>query len=368
MLDGGARVRVRPGTTVARVNAALARHGRVLGPDPASAAACTVGGVVANNASGMTAGTTRNAYRTMASVTVVLPSGTVVDTGDPAADDELARAEPKLCEALLTLKAEIEADPELTARVRASTASRTPTATGSTPSSTAGRPCGDPARADRRLPGHAGLRRRGGVRHAAAGPGPCRRGCCSSRPSRPPRRRALLAGTGARAVELMDGNTLRASVRVAGVPADWAELPRSARRCSSSCGHRTGRPWRRRSGRPRKCWTPCTSSRPSRRSATPSPATRPPSAACGPPARRSSPPSEAPGRPARLPRHGGLRRTTGPPRRSLRGPARPQAAHGFDAAVAGHAAHGSCTSSSPSTRRTRRTWSGTRRSWRRSAG
>lgn len=44
VLDGGARVRVRPGTTVARVNAALARHGRVLGPDPASAAACTVGG------------------------------------------------------------------------------------------------------------------------------------------------------------------------------------------------------------------------------------------------------------------------------------------------------------------------------------
>lgn len=111
-----------------RANAALARHGRLLGPDLASAIACTIGGVVANNASGMTAGTTRNSYRTVSSLTFVLPSGTVVDTGDPAADEALAHAEPELCEGLLALKAEIEADPELTARIRA-TRSRTPTAT-----------------------------------------------------------------------------------------------------------------------------------------------------------------------------------------------------------------------------------------------
>lgn len=32
VLDGGRRARIGPGTTVARANAALARHGRVLGP------------------------------------------------------------------------------------------------------------------------------------------------------------------------------------------------------------------------------------------------------------------------------------------------------------------------------------------------
>ncbi len=36
----------------------------------------------------------------------------------------------------------------------------------------------------------------------------------------------LFNDAGAIAVELMDGNTLRASVSVAGVPADWAELPK----------------------------------------------------------------------------------------------------------------------------------------------
>ncbi len=67
VLDGGDRARVQPGTTVGRANITLSRHGRLMGPDPASSSACTVGGVVANNASGMTAGTTRNSYRLLSS-------------------------------------------------------------------------------------------------------------------------------------------------------------------------------------------------------------------------------------------------------------------------------------------------------------
>ena len=79
VLDGGLRVRVQPGLTIAQVNGALARHGRKLGPDPASSIACTIGGMIANNSSGMTCGTTANAYRTIDSMTIALPSGTVVD-------------------------------------------------------------------------------------------------------------------------------------------------------------------------------------------------------------------------------------------------------------------------------------------------
>lgn len=45
-------VRVQPGVVCAHLNAALAAHGRRLGPDPASAATCTIGGMIANNASG----------------------------------------------------------------------------------------------------------------------------------------------------------------------------------------------------------------------------------------------------------------------------------------------------------------------------
>ncbi|MCU1532640.1 MAG: FAD-binding oxidoreductase, partial [Arthrobacter sp.] len=65
VLDGGARVRVQPGATIRSVNARLAAFGRKLGPDPASEIACTVGGVIANNSSGMACGTEFNTYRTL---------------------------------------------------------------------------------------------------------------------------------------------------------------------------------------------------------------------------------------------------------------------------------------------------------------
>ena len=80
VLDDGARVRVQPGVTVRQVNSRLARFGRKLGPDPASEVACTIGGVIANNSSGMSCGTRYNTYQTLESLVIVLPSGTVIDT------------------------------------------------------------------------------------------------------------------------------------------------------------------------------------------------------------------------------------------------------------------------------------------------
>ena len=117
VLDDGARVRVQPGVTVRRVNARLARHGRALGPDPASEVAATVGGVVANNSSGMSCGTAENSYRTLESLVAVLPSGTVVDTAAPDADERLRTREPALHAGLLALRERILADPEQVAAV-----------------------------------------------------------------------------------------------------------------------------------------------------------------------------------------------------------------------------------------------------------
>ncbi|MFB2600108.1 FAD-binding and (Fe-S)-binding domain-containing protein [Herbiconiux sp. P17] len=110
--DDGRRVRVQPGATVRQVNGRLARHGRKLGPDPASESACTIGGVVANNSSGMACGITGNTYRTLESMTVVLPSGTVVDTGASDADERLAHDEPALTAGLLRLRDRIRGNSE----------------------------------------------------------------------------------------------------------------------------------------------------------------------------------------------------------------------------------------------------------------
>lgn len=111
VLDDGQRVRVGPGATVRQVNAHLAPFGCMLGPDPASEAACTVGGVVANNSSGMTCGTAANAYRTVSSMVLVLADGTVVDTGVDDADARLRAAAPAVHAGLCVLRDRVRADP-----------------------------------------------------------------------------------------------------------------------------------------------------------------------------------------------------------------------------------------------------------------
>jgi len=118
VLDGGARVRVQPGITVRMVNARLAPYGRKLGPDPASEIACTLGGVIANNSSGMQCGTESNSYATVESMVVVLPSGTVVDTSLADADRLLAAHEPLLHNGLLRLRDRIRGDASSVATLR----------------------------------------------------------------------------------------------------------------------------------------------------------------------------------------------------------------------------------------------------------
>ncbi len=119
VLDDGARVRVQPGATLRSVNNRLAPHGRKLGPDPASESACTVGGVVANNSSGMTSGTELNTYQTLDSLVLVLANGAVVDTGADDADARLRAVAPELFDGLLRLRRRVLASPDSLRRIEA---------------------------------------------------------------------------------------------------------------------------------------------------------------------------------------------------------------------------------------------------------
>jgi len=118
VLDGGRRVRVEPGVVGAAVNARLAPWGTKLGPDPASLQACMMGGILANNSSGMCCGVAQNAYHTLESLVFALPSGLVIDTASADAEEQLRSLQPGLHEGLLALRAELLGNAALLARVR----------------------------------------------------------------------------------------------------------------------------------------------------------------------------------------------------------------------------------------------------------
>jgi len=116
--DGGRRVRVQPGVIGGHVNRMLAPYRARIGPDPASIQACMMGGILANNSSGMCCGVAQNAYHTLRSLTFVLPSGTVIDTADAEADAAFCAREPGLAVGLSNLRSEIHASPALAERIR----------------------------------------------------------------------------------------------------------------------------------------------------------------------------------------------------------------------------------------------------------
>jgi D-lactate dehydrogenase len=116
--DGGARVRVGPGTVLGHVNRILKPYGCRLGPDPASTDIACVGGVIANNSGGMRCGITHDSYQTLRELSFVTPSGNAIDSGAPAAEERFAEAEPRLAAGLLEIRERILANPELAERIR----------------------------------------------------------------------------------------------------------------------------------------------------------------------------------------------------------------------------------------------------------
>ena len=118
VLDGGLKVKVQPGATVRAVNARLARFGRKLGPDPASEVACTIGGVIANNSSGMACGITHNTYQTLESALIVLANGAIIDTSSASADEAVKNADPNLFAELTSIIASVNSRSDLVSQIQ----------------------------------------------------------------------------------------------------------------------------------------------------------------------------------------------------------------------------------------------------------
>lgn len=109
--DSAKHIRFQPGLVGGFLNNALKPHRRRIGPDPASIDACMMGGILANNSSGMCCGVTENAYRTIHSMTFVLPNGFTLDTAAPNARQIFENEQPHIAKGLLELKKRILLSP-----------------------------------------------------------------------------------------------------------------------------------------------------------------------------------------------------------------------------------------------------------------
>ena len=116
--DGALRVRLGPGMIGAEVNRRLAPLGRKIGPDPASIATCKIGGIAANNASGMCCGTSQNSYRTLRAMRVMLADGALLDSADPLSVAAFQASHGALLSTLAQLGRETRANLALAALIR----------------------------------------------------------------------------------------------------------------------------------------------------------------------------------------------------------------------------------------------------------
>ena len=113
VLDGGAKIRVQPGVVGGRVNEILRPYGYKFLPDPASINSAMVGGIVMNNASGMSCGTHANAERTILSAKIVFADGTILDTGDPESRKAFSESHPDFLKRIAELRDRVQNDPAL---------------------------------------------------------------------------------------------------------------------------------------------------------------------------------------------------------------------------------------------------------------
>ncbi len=117
VFDNAQKIQLQPGIIGGSANRILAEFGKKIGPDPASIESCKIGGILANNASGMCCGVEQNSYQTLDSMRIILADGTVVDTSDDNSKAAFRKSHSVLLDGLSALRQSVLDDPLLYERI-----------------------------------------------------------------------------------------------------------------------------------------------------------------------------------------------------------------------------------------------------------
>ncbi|MBS3797982.1 FAD-binding and (Fe-S)-binding domain-containing protein [Pseudoalteromonas sp. BDTF-M6] len=115
--EDGSWISLSPSLIGARVNRILAPYGRKIGPDPASINSCKIGGIAANNASGMCCGVKHNSYHTLKDMAIIFADGSYLDTADKNSKAAFRQSHKDLLTALEQLAQRVRENEALSTRI-----------------------------------------------------------------------------------------------------------------------------------------------------------------------------------------------------------------------------------------------------------
>lgn len=119
ILENGKFIDLQPSIIGAFANLYLRKYNKKIGPDPASINSAMIGGIAANNASGMCCGTKDNSYNTLAGMRIIFSDGSVLDTREPESRKKFIEQNYELISQIKSLSDFVKSNASLAERIRA---------------------------------------------------------------------------------------------------------------------------------------------------------------------------------------------------------------------------------------------------------
>ncbi len=118
ILNDGNEIQLQPGVIGKDANYYLAKYKKKIGPDPASIDFAKIGGIAANNSSGMCCGVKNNSYHTLKNMKVIFSDGSLLDTNNEESIQEFKSTHQDWIHKISTIKKEILLNETLVNKIR----------------------------------------------------------------------------------------------------------------------------------------------------------------------------------------------------------------------------------------------------------
>ena len=111
-------VTLEPSVVGGDANSALLKFGKKIGPDPASINTAMIGGIAANNASGMCCGVSDNTYKTMESMKIIFFDGSELDTASKKSIKKFEETHGSMIEGVRALSLKVKKNKKLYDKIK----------------------------------------------------------------------------------------------------------------------------------------------------------------------------------------------------------------------------------------------------------